>query len=159
MRVADLLSELTPSASTEIATAMTTIKAQLAKSQDLGKEISSLTSARKITVVGDSPHYHYLTSKLGWDFRYVHWDESQELTAVTKDELTTLVKNLPRDQTHFFLLNSLQSESTARFAVEAGLRVIRIDLCEYPLAGGSGDRFFDRIHTNLEQIKSAIEVP
>lgn len=159
MRVADLLSELTPSASTEIANTMTTIKAQLAKSQDLGKEISSLTSARKITVVGDSPHYHYLTSKLGWDFRYVHWDESQELTAVTKDELTTLVKNLPRDQTHFFLLNSLQSESTARFAVEAGLRVIRIDLCEYPLAGGSGDRFFDRIHTNLEQIKSAIEVP
>ena len=158
-RVADLLSELRPSASTEIATTITNIKAQLAATQNLAKEISSLTSARKITVVGDSPHYHYLTSKLGWDFQYVHWDESQELTAVAKDELSALARKLPSNQTRFFLLNSLHAESTASFAVEAGFEVIRIDLCEYPPADGSQDRFLDRIHSNMERIKSAMDVP
>jgi zinc transport system substrate-binding protein len=158
-RVADLLTELRPSASTEIATTITTIKVQLTTSQNLAKEISSLTSARKITVVGDSPHYHYLTSKLGWDFQYVHWDESQELTAVAKDELTNLAEKLPKDQTHFFLLNPLHPESTASFAIEAGFKIIRIDLCEYPPAVGSRDRFLDRIHSNLERIKSAIQAP
>jgi zinc transport system substrate-binding protein len=157
-RVADLLTELRPDTANEIATTIKTIKTQLTASQNLVKEISSRTSGRKITVVGDSPHYHYLTSQLGWDFQYVHWDESQELTVVAKDELTALALKLPSDQTHFFLLNSLHNESTVSFVVEAGFRVIRIDLCEYPPADGSQNSFLNRLHSNLERIESTIKV-
>lgn len=157
-RIADLFAELHPGASNEIMAAATKIKTQLAKTQTLATEISVQTSAQNIKVVGDSPSYHYLTSKLGWDFLYVHWDESQELTSEAKGELTTLAEKLPKEQRRFFLLNSLRAESAASFASEAGFKVIRIDLCEYPPAEGSADRLFERIHGNLVRLKTAMEV-
>ncbi|MFO1003054.1 MAG: zinc ABC transporter substrate-binding protein [Planctomycetaceae bacterium] len=115
-KVADLFVELQPEASEQINIALTEIKTQLAKTQTLATEISAKTSAQKITIIGDSPHYHYLTSKLSWEFQYVYWDESQELTSAAKEELATLAQKLPKDQPRFFLLNSLQTESTAGFA-------------------------------------------
>jgi zinc transport system substrate-binding protein len=157
-KVADLFVELQPTASQEITAALSKIKTQLANTQALAAEISAKTSAQKITIVGDSPHYHYLTSKLSWEFQYVHWDESQELTSVAKGELTALADKLPKDQARFFLLNSLQSESSITFANEAGFAVIPIDLCEYPLQDSSSS-VFERIHGNFMRLKSALENP
>lgn len=158
-KVADLFVELQPAVSNEITAALTKIKTQLAKTQALAAEISAKTSAQKITIVGDSPHYHYLTSKLGWEFQYLHWDESQELTSAAKDELTTLADKGPKDQPRFFLLNSLHSESTAGFAGAAGFKVIRIDLCEYPSSEIPPHSFVERLHGNFLRLQSAIEHP
>ena len=158
-RIADLFAELRPGASNEISAAATKIKTQLAKTQTLAAEISAQSSAQRINVVGDSPHYHYLTSKLGWEFQYVHWDESRELTSVVKDELTALADKLPKDQPRFFLLNSLHSESTASFATAVGFKVIRIDLCEYPWSETSPNSFFERLHSNFLRLQSALEQP
>jgi len=158
IRVADLFVELQPAASNEITAALTMIKTQLAKTQELAAEISEKTSAQKITMIGDSPNYHYLTSKLGLEFQYVHWDESQELTSIAKDELTALADKLPKNQPRFFLLNSLQPESTATFATGVGFTVIRIDLCEYPLQDSSNS-VFARIHGNFMRLKNALETP
>ena len=157
-KVADLFVELQPAASYEITATLSKIKTQLANTQALAAEISAQTSAQKITIVGDSPHHHYLTSKLGWEFQYVHWDESRELTSIAKDELTALADKLPKDQPRFFLLNSLQSESATTFATEAGFAVIPIDLCEYPLQDSSNS-VFERIHGNFMRLKSALENP
>ena len=157
-KVADLFVELQPAASHEITATLSKIKTQLANTQALAAEISAQTSAQRITIVGDSPDYHYLTSKLGWEFRYVHWDESRELTSIAKDELTALADKLPKDQPRFFLLNSLQSESATTFATEAGFAVIPIDLCEYPLQDSSNS-VFERIHGNFMRLKSALENP
>ncbi len=157
-KVADLFVELQPAASHEITAALSKIKTQLANTQALAAEISAQTSAQKITIVGDSPHHHYLTSKLGREFQYVHWDESRELTSIAKDELTALADKLPKDQPRFFLLNSLQSESATTFATEAGFAVIPIDLCEYPLQDSSNS-VFERIHGNFMRLKSALEKP
>jgi len=158
IRVADLFVELEPAASREITAALTMIKTQLEKTQALAAEISAKTPAQKITLVGDSPYYHYLTSKLGLEFQYVHWDESQELTSIAKDELAALTDKLPKDKPRFILLNSLQPVSTATFATEAGLTVIRIDLCEYPLQDSSNS-VFERIHGNFMRLKSALQSP
>ncbi len=157
-KVADLFVDLQPAASHEITSALATIKTQLERTQVLAAEISTKTSAQNITIVGDSPNYHYLTSKLGWEFQYVHWDDSQELTSTAKEELTALAGKLPKDQPRFFLLNSLQSESATIFATEAGFAVIPIDLCEYPLQDSS-DSVFERIHGNFVRLKSAVENP
>jgi zinc transport system substrate-binding protein len=158
-KVADLFAELQPEASNEITLAATKIKTQLANTQALAAEISTKTSRQKIMIVGDSPHYHYLTSKLGFEFQYVHWDESQELTSMAKDELMALADKLPKDQPRFFLLNSLHSESTAGFTTAAGFKVIRIDLCEYPWSKTSPKSFFERLHGNFLNLQSAMEQP
>ncbi len=158
IRVADLFVELQPAAPNEITAALTMIKTLLAKTQALASTISDKISAQKITMIGDSPHYHYLTSKLGLEFKYVHWDESQELTSGAKDELTALADKLPKNRPRFFLLNSLQPKSTATFATGIGFTVIRIDLCEYPLEDSSNS-VFDRIHGNFMRLKSALENP
>ena len=114
--------------------------------------------AQKITLVGDSPSYHYLPSELGLEVQSVHWDESQELTSIAKDELAALTDKLPKDKPRFILLNSLQPVSTATFATEAGFTVIRIDLCEYPLQDSSNS-VFERLHGNLMRLKSALQTP
>ena len=158
MRVADLFAELLPNESEEFTAAITSIKAELTKTQTLAADLAARTADKKFTVVGDSPHYYYLTSKLGWEFQYVHWDESQELTSVAKDELTALTEKLPKDQPRFFLLNSLHKESTAGFAADAGFTVIRIDLCEKPLSDSSNS-LFERLYSNFLRLQSAVGQP
>lgn len=155
-RVADLLTELKPDASREISAGITKIRTHLAKTQNLATKIFAATSAQKIKVAGDNPHYYYLTKHLGWDFQYVQWDESQQLTALEEDELSVLAEKRPKGQPQLFLLNSLHAESTARFVTDAGFTVIRIDLCEYPAPQKSPDTFFDRLHSNFARISTAV---
>ena len=157
-RVADLFAELLPDAPEKSSASITSIKTELAKTQTLAADLATRTADRKLTVVGDSPNYHYLTSKLGWEFQYVHWDESQELTSEAKNELTVLTEKLPKDQPRFFLLSSLQSDSTADFAADAGFTVIRIDLGEYPMSDSSNS-LFERLHNNLLRLQSAVGQP
>ncbi len=158
MRVADLFAELLPNAPEKSTAAMTRIKSELAKTQTLAADLAARTADKRLTVVGDSPQYHYLTSKLGWEFQYVHWDESRELTSIDRDELTALTEKLPKDQPRVFLLNSLQPDSAAGFAADAGFTVIRIDLCEYPRPDSSTS-LFDRLHGNLLRLQSAAGQP
>lgn len=154
-RVGDLLAELMPSASDEVATALTSIKSEIARTQSLAADLATRTADKEFTVVGDSPNFHYLTNKLGWRFQYVHWDESQELTSRAKDELTALADKLPKQQPWFFLLSSLQTESAADFAADSGFTVIRIDLCEYPIADSSSS-LFERLQSNFLRLEAAV---
>jgi hypothetical protein len=64
------------------------------------------------------------------------------------------MKDLPADHHRLFLISSRQSEQAETFAADLGLRVVRIDLCEFPATPAS--TLIERLEGNLTRLKNAV---
>ncbi len=118
--------------------AIETAEAKLAAElNSLNAMILSIQAAAKddpLVVFSDAPHYQYLTQRLGWELRYLHWTVSGPLTDADHTELQELLKSesdtAGAPNVRLFLLDSRQSVETEVFVRDLGFTVIRIDLCE-----------------------------
>ena len=112
------------------------------------------------TVYSDTPHYLYLTRRLGWTLSYLHWDSASTLSETDRTELVkTFSANTSSNPTlnsdRIFLLDSRHSADTEDFVHNSGGTVVRIDLCETP--GPESTSLTNRLKQNLQRIRDAIE--
>ncbi len=127
------------------------------KLESLNAEIAELkrtTEATDVTVLADGPFYQYLTERLGWKLQYLHWDESTNPSEQDRNELKERMKTVPAEGLRLFLLSTRQPDQAAETAVNAGLTVVRMDLCEYPDPAGA--TLTQRLEANLTRLKAAV---
>ena len=143
---------IAPEKKSEFETAATKLKAQLEALNPQVAELKGWSLSENFQVVADGPFYQYLTTRLGWPLRYMHWDDNaEELSDVNKQELTDLLAKSPESPRRIFLLSTRRAASVEEFVASTGLTVIRIDLCESPLDPVVA--FTDRLRGNLERLK------
>jgi zinc transport system substrate-binding protein len=161
--VAAQLSELTkacvrtvPEHATQFETVAARLNSELSVLNTMTVTLRESTKSMPPALLADGPYYHYLSRRLGWPDRYLHWENSaEELTADEKSELTSLIQSEPALAGALFLLNSERPESAAQFVASSGLRVVRVDLCERAAKSGATG-LIERLTGNLEQIKTAL---
>jgi len=143
--------------------AIKTAEAKLAAELNaLNAMILSIRAAAKddaLVVFSDAPHYQYLTQRLGWELRYLHWTVSGPLTDADRTELQGLLKSesdtvAAVTNRRWFLLDSRQSVETETYVRDSGFTVIRIDLCE--TASSESMPFPGRLKRNLQRILDAL---
>jgi zinc transport system substrate-binding protein len=117
-------------------------------------EIKLAVDAADVTVLADGPFYQYLTERLGWKLHYLHWDESMSPSEQDRNELQERMKTVPAEGLRLFLLSTRQPDQAAETAANAGLTVVRMDLCEYPDPAGAP--LTQRLEGNLTRLKAAV---
>ncbi len=146
---------IAPDQKSDLETAATKLKAQLAALNPLISELRELPQAGNLQVFSDGPFYQYLTVRIDWPLNYMHWDHSaEELSDVNKHELTDQLAKSPASPRRIFLLSTQRAASVEEFVVSTGLKVVRIDLCEAPIDPVTS--FSNRLRGNLERLKAAV---
>lgn len=153
-QVTSALTKVSPEQKTKLEANAARMKSQLESVNQRVSELQTLTGEMKLTILSDGPFYQYLTERLGWKLNYMHWSETGELSDIDQQELTTAMKDLPADHHRLFLISSRQSEQAETFAADLGLRVVRVDLCEFPATPAS--TLIERLEGNLTRLKNAV---
>lgn len=144
--------KIAPDQKSELEMASTKLKAQLDALNPLISELRELPQSGNLQLFSDGPFYQYLTARLGWPLRYMHWEEdAEELSDVNKQELVDMLTKSPESPRRIFLLSTQRAASVEDFVASTGLMVVRIDLCEIPLDPEVA--FTDRLRGNLERLK------
>ena len=121
--------------------------------------VKTAANGESLVVYSDTPHYQYLTRRLGWTLSYLHWDLGQKLTAANRTELLDAFNankssSLTQSNRPIFLLDSRHSADTEDFVRNSGGTVVRIDLCE--TGSTESASLADRLKQNLQRIRDAI---
>lgn len=105
-----------------------------------------------ITVLSDGPYYQYLIRRLEWKLDYLHWPEADaQLSDEDKSELQAKSGSAG---SRLFLMMTDRSAEQAELAESAGLKVVRIDLCER--SSDNGASLASRLKSNIERLNSAL---
>jgi len=153
-QVTAALTRLTPTRQQQLETESAKFRTKLDSLNALIADIKRTTEAADVTVLADGPFYQYLTERLGWKLQYLHWDESASLSEQDRDELDERMKTVPAEGRRLFLLSTRQPDQAAETAANAGLTVVRMDLCEYPDPAGAP--LTQRLEGNLTRLKAAV---
>ena len=150
---------LLPDQKQKIETAEAMLAAKLNSLNSIIAAIRTAANNEALMIYSDAPRYQYLTQRLGWDLRYLHWNVSDPLTDANRTEMLDLFKSesdpAATELKHrLFLLDARQSVETETFVRESGGTVIRIDLCETP--GSESLKLPNRLQQNLQQILNAL---
>ena len=150
--VTNACAKVAPEQKSDLETAATKLKAQLEALNPLILQLRELPHPEHFQVIADGPFYQYLTARLDWPLRYMHWEEdAEELSDVNKQELVDMLTKSPESPRRIFLLSTQRAASVEDFVASTGLMVVRIDLCEIPL--DPEVEFTDRLRGNLERLK------
>lgn len=153
--VAKEVARLSPQHADRIGEAAARAAAPLAALSDRISRLREATAASPPAVLADAPYYQYLTRKLGWELRYVHWTAAaierapEELT-----ELQNLLSALPPSGMRLFFAHREHPEAVRALLEQSGVCVVRIDLCE---AADENKSLTERLATNVESIEAAVD--
>ncbi len=129
------------------------LRAQIQGQQEKVVTLRKSLEGQKITLLADNSNYRYLAKAVGLECRYLHWPESEALSTEHQAELETVLKESPSDGQKIFLLDSRQAEATQGIAEAAGLKVVRIDVCEHR----TDESVWMRLAGNIERLASALQ--
>jgi zinc transport system substrate-binding protein len=157
-QVTESLVKLRPQHETEFRAASAKLRAQIDALDQQIAELTAATTDAKPTVYSDGPFYQYLTDRFGWTLNYLHWDDDARLSDAERDELSAALASpadtsRDADRPALFLLSTRESEEAAEFISSLGLKVVRIDLCEFPVESSS---LGERLQGNLNRLKEAV---
>lgn len=150
---------LLPNQKQTIETAEAKLSAELNSLNSIIAAIKTAAEDEALVIYSDAPRYQYLTQRLGWELRYLHWQTSAPLTDANRTELLDLFQSesdaaATENEYRLFLLDSRHSIETESFVRESGCTVIRIDLCEKPSSESLS--LPNRLKQNLQQILNAL---
>lgn len=146
-------SKLSPANAARFAARTAQLAARLEEADQLLRELSESEPAGSDTVAGDGPYYQYLLRRIGWKLNYLHWPEpGQELTTEDLKQPESLAE---KSGARLFFMLSSRDELAAAAAENAGLRVVRIDLCER--MSETGISFAERLKQNVENLAAVIK--
>ncbi|MEJ7590327.1 MAG: metal ABC transporter substrate-binding protein [Planctomycetaceae bacterium] len=150
-------SRLIPEQKTSIEAAEARLSAELNSLNAMIDSIKAATGDPGLVVYSDTPHYQYLTRRLDWTLRYLHWN-SDTLSDANRKELFDAFGTELKTSQHsrrIFLLDSRHSADTEDFVRKSGGTVVRIDLCETTTPESAS--FLDRLKQNLQRIREVME--
>jgi ABC-type Zn uptake system ZnuABC Zn-binding protein ZnuA len=146
-------SKLSPASAARFAARAALLDARLEEADLMLRKLAESEPTGSDTVAGDGPYYQYLLRRLGWKLSYLHWPEpGQDLTTKDLDQLGPLAG---KSGARLFLMISSRDELAAAAAENAGLRVVRIDLCER--MSETGISFADRLKQNVENLAAVMK--
>ena len=151
---------LLPDRKQNIETAEAKLAAELNSLNSMIVAIKAAAYDKTLVVYSDAPRYQYLTQRLGWELRYLHWPVSASLTDADRTELQDLLKPessaaaLAETNRRLFMLDSRHSVETEACVRDLGFTVIRIDLCES--ASSESVSLPGRLKQNLQRILDAL---
>ena len=150
---------LLPDRKQNIETAEAKLAAELNSLNSMIVAIKAAAYDKTLVVYSDAPRYQYLTQRLGWELRYLHWTASASLTNVDRMELQNLLKVETETASagtnrRLFLLDSRHSVEAETFVRDSGFTLIRIDLCES--ASSESVSLPRRLKQNLQTILDAL---
>lgn len=150
---------LLPEQKQSIETAEARLSAELKSLNVMIDSIKAASSDDALEVFSDAPHYQYLTRRLDWTLKYLHWDLDDTLSDAHRQALLDAFSANPTGgltrNNRLFLLDSRHSTDTEDFVRKSGGTVVRIDLCE--TASPESYSLPNRLKQNLERIRAAIE--
>lgn len=147
------LTKKQPDHTDAISKASAKLRAQIQGQQEKVLPLKKSLEGRKIILLADNSNYLYLAKAVGLECRYLHWPESEALNTEHQAELETVLKESPTDGQRIFLLDSRQAETTQGIAEAAGLKVVRIDVCEHR----TGESVWKRLAGNIERLTNALQ--
>jgi zinc transport system substrate-binding protein len=128
------------------------LQQQLRTLDDRIQQLAEKKLPEDFAVLGDGPYYQYIVRRLGWKFSYLHWPEADQ--PISDSDASTLKAQLNGKPSRLFLMMSRRDTAAEQRAVSAGLRVVRIDLCE--TAENEGRSFPERMQENLNRLADAV---